>query len=195
MQKTNLYRWIWSTFEHVNNLVPAEGARAALFNDPDCHDCLPNTSQRRPGSVCKTQITRTTPIPEDVEALNEVARKWLKANDTVLQHYQLIDVQFDPEPESDGPEEFEPSELRNPLIETYHVVGRPKSGQCGPEPRDFTAPASCEGCHSGAQVDRSFVIKNALCKCDDPTRRLGKDVCGVEKCDLLGIPCPPPAPH
>lgn len=193
-QKTLLHRWIWATFEHVNNLVPGEGEKVASFNDPGCRDCPPNTTQRRTGSVCKTQVTRTTPIPKDVVALNDVARTWLEANGSVLRHYQLVDVQFDPRG-VDG-KDFEPRELRNPLVETYHVVGRPTTSatECGPEPDSVSTGASCQGCHRRALIDSSFVIQSALCNCDDPRRWIGNDDCGADKCEKLGIRCASPAP-
>jgi hypothetical protein len=172
--------WVWSTFEHVDNLEPAEGAKAASFHDPSCVDCLPNASQRAPGRGCRTQIARTTPISGEVQELNASARKWLRAEKTVLQYYQLIGVQYI----SDTGSPATPEELRNPLLETYQVVGRPRPMECMPEPEPVEEPSSCLGCHSTAKVDFSFVPERSLCNCKDK-----KPWIGDEKCQDLGIVC------
>jgi len=180
-QKTNHYPgWIWSTFEHVNNLTPAEGAAVAAFHDPRCKDCVANTSQRLGAdSRCRTQITRVAPIPDEIANLNREFRSFLRGR-SVLQHYELVGVQYVPSAKTQAT----PAELRNSVIETYNVSrpvdwrSPPKS--CADLPR-FEA-SSCLGCHRNGS-DFSFVPKVELCNCKDQKNRW----VGNRICDALGL--------
>lgn len=186
-QKSNHYSdWIWATFEHVDNLASPDGARAPSFHDPTCDAsmCRANASEREPSkNLCRTQITRIDPIPEEVQKLNADVRAWLAEIGTVLQFYQLIGVQFTPY----AGEAPDPKTLRNPVIETYlvgssappHDASRPS---CGPGPQP--GHSSCIGCHIRAQ-DFSFVPETALCNCKDKRNRW----IGEERCKNLGILC------
>src|SRR3954469_21423858 len=53
-------QWIWTTFEHVDN-VPGPGARAPFaFNNPQCTNCPANQQTVR---GTPAQLTRVLPIP------------------------------------------------------------------------------------------------------------------------------------
>ncbi|MDI1480336.1 hypothetical protein [Polyangium sp. y55x31] len=186
-QKSNHYSdWTWATFEHVDNLASPDGARAPSFHDPTCDAsmCRANASEREPRSnLCRTQITRLDPIPEDVQKLNADVRTWLAENGTVLQFYQLIGVQYTPY----AGENPEPKTLRNPVIETYLVGSSAPPGDasrpsCGPSPQP--GYSSCMGCHVRAQ-DFIFMTENSLCNCKDKRNRW----IGDERCKNLGILC------
>ncbi|WP_437601684.1 hypothetical protein WMF28_08870 [Sorangium sp. So ce590] len=181
-QKSKPYgKWIWSTFEQVDNLAPAETPSGPSFNDTGCDPstCRPNASKQvqvRGSTMCRTQITRIDPIPLEVQRLNAQARAWLKSSNTVLQHYQLIGVQYNPYNGSKA----EPETLRNPVIETY-IVGSTTSHRdasqdpCAVEPE--ATRSSCLGCHSAVQKhDFSFVPTRSLCNCEE-NRWIGDDYC------------------
>lgn len=189
-QKTNRYgEWIWSTFEHVDNLAPGDGATAASFYDPQCRDCIANTSQRLSSDArCRTQITRDRPIPDDIKSLNEKMRMFLKGR-SVLQYYRLIGVQYVPHssPSSSG-DSPKPAELRNPVIETYDVARGSENppdppGSCFEHPK--SEKSSCIGCHKYGS-NFSFVPGFELCNCRDKKYRwIGDAVCqklGFDNC-------------
>ena len=182
--KTHHYgNWIWATFEHVDNLTPAHGARTASFHDPTCTDCAPNTSQGF-GTECRTQITRTTPIPADIKELNKEFQGFLQGR-SVLQYYQLIGVQY--KPFEKGRPNLNTDVLRNSVIETYDVderVGDPPNA-CIKHPE--IEKSSCLDCHEKG-ADFSFVPKLELCNCNDTKNRW----IGNEQCKRLGFEkCPP----
>lgn len=189
MQKSKPYGdWIWSTFEHVDNLTPAEAPSGPSFNDPRCDasTCRPNASKQvhvNGSTVCRTQITRVDPIPPEVQKLNAQARDWLKSNDTVLQHYQLIGVQYKPHSGSKP----EPATLRNSVIETYIVGSSAPGGAASRGPCDIEPVArrsSCLGCHRAVKAqDFSFVPTLSLCNCEDKEKRW----IGDRYCELLGV--------
>ncbi|MGK3991436.1 hypothetical protein WME99_50775 [Sorangium sp. So ce136] len=180
--------WIWSTFEHVDNVVPAEAPGGPSFNDPTCDasTCRPNASKQvqvNGSTLCRTQITRVEPIPLEVQELNARARAWLQSNSTVLQYYQLVGVQYN---QYDGSKP-EPATLRNSVIETY-MVGSGTShmgasrGPCDIEPE--ATQSSCIGCHSEVRNDDfSFVVTRSLCNCEDRKNRW----IGDTNCELLGV--------
>lgn len=184
-QKTNNYDgWIWSTFEHVNNLTPPHGTTAASFYNPQCHDCVPNTSQRLShDSKCRTQITRVTPIADDIKDINEKFRAFLK-DKSVLQYYELIGAQYVPFSSAGQPA---PAELRNSVIETYDVPRDPPSPpkSCVDHPEGKAS--SCLGCHKDSKTDFSFVPQVELCNCGDKAHRWVSD----QVCEKLGLnDCP-----
>lgn len=179
-QKTNHYsKWIWSTFEHIDNLAPGIGATAASFHDPRCKDCVANTSQQlRSDSRCRTQITQDRPIPDDIRSLNEKMSLFLRGR-SVLQYYRLVGVQYvsraSPSSSPDAPPT--PAALRNPVIETYNVA---RAGENPPQPPRacFGHPkgedSSCIGCHQ-LGGDLSFVPGLELCNCKDKAHRWSGD--------------------
>ncbi len=185
-QKSNHYdAWIWSTFEHVDNLSSSNGVHAPSFHDPTCNEstCCSNASQKDPASgLCRTQITRITPIAPMTQALNQKTRAWLKNQNSVLQNYELIGVQYEPfkDREPDGPKPT-PKTLRNSVIETYMIGGttpscRSSREPCGPGPQQETP--SCMGCHHTARKhDFSFIPGNYLCNCDDRRWWIGDQEC------------------
>lgn len=103
---TSSPQWIWSTFEHVDNLDVDEIANPKLspsFYDPNCQLCTVN---QQPQADPKTglypripvQTWRGVPIPADKQALNAQARAALAKQGSVFQYYQLIDTQWPTSP-------------------------------------------------------------------------------------------------
>jgi cytochrome c len=169
MHKTlNARQWVWSTFEHVDNVRSATGA-APSFHDPACVDCVVN--QQTPRGV-PNQVTRVIPIPaadpdcaqekksvDNVEKLNATVRAALAEWRTPLQYYELINTQW-PLPGPEGaPREAAtvfaavPALLGNTTMETF-----------------AQGTSSCMGCHAMARTTRtdrfagsdfSFTLNNA----------------------------------
>ncbi|HEX3126266.1 MAG TPA: hypothetical protein VH394_02955 [Thermoanaerobaculia bacterium] len=158
--------WIWSTFEHVDNVPasypPPAGIRYS-FNDgrnvqpnPQGYDYqpanlpdgkpIPPIEQRKP-----VQVSRVTPIPKDTQAMNARYQDLLRG--TVWQNYQLVATQW-------------PT-----------TVGKFKVQGNYPENSDFPFPAKavantaletylqtqdCTSCHyMAAQTDFSFILDHA----------------------------------
>lgn len=102
-------QWIWSTFEHVDNLetnplTKVHGKKLKpSFYDPDCDICPIN---RSPGidtdytnsKTPKNQIQRVRPISKATEQLNKQVQQLLGNQQSVLQYYQLIGTQWPTEP-------------------------------------------------------------------------------------------------
>ncbi len=103
-------QWIWSTFEHVDNLevndFAAFGHTKTLpaspsFNDPDCQWCPVNVAPTADANgVTKTQVTRVTAIPKATQALNATWQATLSAAKSPLQYYELINTQWPTDPSS-----------------------------------------------------------------------------------------------
>ncbi len=100
--------WIWSTFEHVNNVEIATKTQATptLFNAA-CKDCAVDPPQDKPqwkvkppyGSQYRpVQIKRVVPIQTDAIKSNQKWHQILKQDNpnSVWQNYQLIGNNFTP---------------------------------------------------------------------------------------------------
>jgi len=97
-------QWIWSTFEHVDNLDVDSLAHPTLkpsFRDPNCDLCAVNQQPAPMGkSYARTpvQVWRAIPIPAEKMSLNAQAQAALGQLGSVLQYYQLIDTQWPTQP-------------------------------------------------------------------------------------------------
>jgi hypothetical protein len=139
-------QWIWSTFEHVDNLSVDNVAHPNLkpsFFDPNCPICVPNQPpvQNKDGSWATTpptQVSRAIPIPADKAALNDEAAAALGHAGSALRYYELIDSQWPTDPSAKptppatglaGAIENKPGGnptpvfLTNITMETYFQVG------------------------------------------------------------------------
>lgn len=146
-------QWIWSTFEHVDNLnvddFAAFGPDAAnhpkrpSFYDPDCEYCPVNVVPAPDESgVRKTQVSRVVPIPKATQAFNAEVQALLRQAGSPLQYYELINTQWPTEPTAPPaatysyPENITnksggrptPVYLINSTMETYFQSGASKSG-------------------------------------------------------------------
>lgn len=146
-------QWIWSTFEHVDNLnvdsFAAFGPDAAdhpkrpSFYDPDCEYCPVNVVPKADANgVLKTQVSRTVPIPKATQAYNAEVQALLRSAGSPLQYYELINTQWPTEPTAPPaatysyPENITnksggrptPVYLINSTMETYFQSGASKSG-------------------------------------------------------------------
>jgi len=163
--KVNPFReWIWSTFEHVDNVPasypPPAGVRYS-FNDgrnvpPNPHGFdyqpanLPD-GKPIPKDPTPVQVSRVTPIPKDTQTMNARYQDLLRG--TVWQNYQLVATQW---PTTTGkfkvggacPQDcdfpFPATAVANTTLETY------------------LQPDNCTRCHyMAAQTDFSFILKQA----------------------------------
>jgi hypothetical protein len=102
-------QWIWSTFEHVDNLnVDAslafgpDGAshpKTPSFYDPSCEYCPVNVVPK-PDSQGRyvTQVSRAVEIPEATQSFNAEMQALLASLGSPLQYYELINTQWPTDP-------------------------------------------------------------------------------------------------
>jgi len=103
-------QWIWTTFEHVDNLEVNElevvdgKPLKASYNDPNSIEAVnvfPDTArQKREGKPFRTQIQRIDPISGATQALNSDVQALLRAAKSKLQYYQQIGTQWPTDPEA-----------------------------------------------------------------------------------------------
>jgi hypothetical protein len=104
-------QWIWSTFEHVNNVPDDAYARSRRnlllrynFYDPTCDAsrCPPNQPPPRPWDLrtqpfpngYKSQITRLLPITNDIVKINILTQSIAGIKGTVWENYMLVGTQW-----------------------------------------------------------------------------------------------------
>jgi len=164
----NFNRWIWSTFEHIDNVPNGPGQPPYSYNDPNClsGDCYPpNTAppaQKNgfkwaatapyakaysPDGVHGTQVYRSVPIYAETEQVNQTWRSRIAGS--VWANYHLIGSQWSVPLDQPFPQPVIsiPAVLGNTTLETY-----------------IQPTANCIGCHGFAQTavgqksDLSFVL-------------------------------------
>lgn len=97
-------QWIWSTFEHVDNLEVNELEEVdgkplkASFYDSECQTCPINVFPDTSAEVIRNQIQRVLPIPKALQQLNSQFQTLLADQGSVLQYYQLIGTQWPTDP-------------------------------------------------------------------------------------------------
>lgn len=177
--------WIWSTFEHVDNLKPPPGSPAgakASFTNPGCSPgtCPPNvqtaatpaTELDKNGKPLNkpVQVVRVNPIGDSTaDHLNAVFQKLLMGS--VWANYKLISTQWVGE---DGTLP-KPAFMANMVLETFIQMPKPPSDGPIPYPSPGYNPfapgvasSSCMKCHSvattasgKAKADFSFIMGEA----------------------------------
>lgn len=166
----NFTRWIWSTFEQVDNVPDGAGQSPYSYYSPDClvGNCYPpNTpSPKPPGGSFKwaekppyaanyapdqmhgTQVVRSVPIYGETQAVN--AEWQAKMAGTVWANYHLIGSQWSVHLDEPDPQPIIglPTVQGNTTLETY-----------------IQPTASCVNCHHdyaqtavGQSADFSFVL-------------------------------------
>jgi hypothetical protein len=182
-------QWIWSTFEHVDNLAvdrlakakAADGGTiplAASFNDPACEWCPVNvTAPRRVDGRLRTQIARLQAIPKETDALNALMRTELARAGSKLAYYQMIGTQWPTDPAAkpgSGPNGVVanvsggkplPVYLANAVMETFAQVGNTRhpdqEGQAQTGDRLVFQNGSCMACHASSPYDFSWILTKA----------------------------------
>lgn len=175
-------QWIWSTFEHVDNVPTQEqvkaGKLAARYNffNPACTDCVANQTPPRPwdpnkkivvnGKVFASQIVRVDVRPplmvDSARLLNAEAKALLGGVNpkSVWTNYELISTQWPTNPGSCAVAELEdgspaPQFLANSTLETY-IQGKVPG-----------VSSSCIRCHNNAAMttgkssDFTFLLERA----------------------------------
>lgn len=143
-------QWVWSTFEHVDN-VPTLGQKPALpaynFFDANCKACKVNEPPPRPWNpgtpyTKPTQVERVIAITPEAQQLNAAYHQALAAAvpDSVWLNYQLVSTQWPTNAQSkvDPTGVPAPSFLANTTLETY-IQGHVKQ-----------TSSSCMACHNNA---------------------------------------------
>ena len=169
--------WIWSTFEHVDNLTKS-------FYNPNCKNCTPNQpappfstdksgnphyKELNPNGTPITkpvQVVRVNPIQAPPTSLNATFRNLLAGS--VWANYQLVSTQWIADLGN-----LEPGFLANITLETFNQGPNPPSdglpngatyNPLKPDPRyqPFQAKvsSSCMKCHSTGN-DFSFLLGEA----------------------------------
>lgn len=186
MHKTRLQpNWLWSTFEHVDNLKPPPGSlkgAKASFRNPDCppRTCPPNVqTAKEPYTELDAngkplnrpvQVVRINPTGDSTAAQYNAAFRKLLAG-SVWANYELISTQWFGE----AGVLPKPPFLANMTMETFIQSPRPPSDGPIPYPspgydpfKQGVASSSCMKCHSvattasgKAKADFSFIMGNA----------------------------------
>ena len=132
-------QWVWATFEQVNNVT---GPHASFFNPAYSE----KTQNLQTVAGIPSQVTRTVPIPDWLQAVNARMQKDLAARGSALQHYELVETQ-------------RPVAQDRPagLPSTVFSVEPPLLSNTTQE--TFIQKSSCMGCHAMAATlnDHKFV--------------------------------------
>lgn len=173
-------QWVWSTFEHQDNVPEAADVAAGRlgthynFYRPGCSttDCPVNQPPPRPWDPNRqpfpggftSQITRVVPLTDATRALNEAFQGILEG--TVWANYMLVSTQWptdlscakdpaSPACRNDPLGNPAPVYLANTTLETYIQGEVPQSS------------SSCMGCHGnatdtrGRPSDFTFILERA----------------------------------
>ncbi|SIT34570.1 hypothetical protein SAMN05421788_11741 [Filimonas lacunae] len=166
-------QWIWSTFEHVDN-VPDYGKAVAgkqynFYNIAAGEKRLNQVPSQpwNPGKPGQTpsQIARLTPIDSGTQALNDSIRALLVAINpkSVWQYYTLVGTQWPVHPSASDTGDPFPLYMANCTLETYDQ-GSIQGGKIVYTPN---VTSSCINCHNGATTwggapsDFTFILKTA----------------------------------
>jgi len=127
--------WVWSTFEHVDNLTKEGGVKPLFYNRACRRNCRENKEPEtvRSGRQRGTQVQRVLKLPtEETQKLNSQMKTLLEQKGSVWRYYRLVGTQYRVglSPESKP----KPDKLTNPVLETY------------------TQDDSCLGCHEHAPI-------------------------------------------
>lgn len=170
--------WVWSTFEHVDNVPGSSGGPYSFF-DPSCsprasaalcataasqHDrsapeyaCCTNLDRYPSGTLpahpAPSQITRLDDRPQETQSCNDV---YAQTQRGIWDHYSLVSTQW-PQTGEDAHHSVvaTPAHLRNTVIESYHAKWVNEAGQ---QPKQINM-SSCMGCHSKSHaVDMSYLF-------------------------------------
>ncbi len=163
--------WIWSTFEHIDNLE-VDGLSLAqnqhgqfplkpLFHNISCATCPVNVKPDPDSTgVRKTQVLRVMPIPEGTALLNNDIRVKIasEAPASRLQYYELVGTQWPAAgTEDNGP--IIPQQMVNTVMETYMQYGNREVNSPSGKKLKFET-ASCLSCHSYAKFASGCTIDN-----------------------------------
>lgn len=150
-------QWIWSTFEHLDN-VPGPSARPPFsFFNLSCPTCTPN---QQTDAGTPAQLARGIPIPasepdcahpdrsvDNVQLLNRNVSDWLRTRAPLFRNYELIGTQRPLPPTSPRPTtEFTvtPQTLGNTTMESY-----------------VQSTSTCMGCHSTARTSNTTTFSSS----------------------------------
>ncbi|WP_437886469.1 hypothetical protein [Sorangium sp. So ce307] len=170
--------WVWSTFEHIDNVddkdeptcaAPAPPPLAEpLFYDKQCslevcpeNDPASKNPRLGPGGQA-TQIVRKVPIRGETAAFNCEVRALLhkSAPQSPAQYYKLVATQAAVSVE-DGKEQYVPRSAINTVVETYEQESRKGCAQCH---RKATIKQERDGVIVDAEGDSMFMLSRRLRK-------------------------------
>lgn len=194
---TSSKQWVWSTFEHVDNLNTAS-LEAAVDNkkriEPSFYDYYNPTlvtdslQYKKNDSVIDknvlfTQVERRIPFPPDVIEINNEVKAILKKMGSKWQYYDLVDTQFPTDP-SAIPTVYDPS--KNNTVES--INNKPGGN---PTPTYLTNITM----ETYFQIGNQYAYPMQETKLKDKTRVFGTESCmgchssaGICVRDSLGTP-------
>ena len=169
-------QWVWSTFEHVDNVrvndlealaLAKQGKNLKpLFYNPSCPTCPANEPlHRQPKENRGTQVTRVIPISSLTSDLNSEVQQLLRQLGSKWQYYELVGTQYATNPslgptaELKGVESITnhsggaptPAYLANTVLETYFQKGNQESPLVSKTGNvQIFETASCMSCHFDA---------------------------------------------
>jgi hypothetical protein len=107
-------QWVWSTFEHVDNVAVGPGAPAnarPTFQDPNgpkegagVNVLPPPITAANPPKACPepAQVVRFLPIDESTRKTNDLYHRHALVKGTVWENYQLVATQWPTDPKAGG---------------------------------------------------------------------------------------------
>ena len=184
-------QWIWTSFEHVDNVPPA-GAGAA--REPDARDAQALYGFFDPSRPAKLwppfgaaaaqpidranppklapdpmQIVRRHPINGGLMAANRAYWAHSGVKGTVWEHYMLVAAQWPtsadlPGPENDGA--YFPGQTEPSRDETYRSAAAAQENLVNTTMESYLqdAPSSCMACHQAASNQSGFDFVGTLAK-------------------------------
>src|SRR5271166_7189185 len=176
-------QWVWSSFEHVDNVPPAGAGDA---REPDARDAGAPYSYFDPSKPMKLwpplgtantlpvdwtnppkldpvrmQVVRRYPIPADTMALNRAYWALPGVKGTVWEHYMLVAAQWPtsaapPGPDNDGA--FFPGRMASPNAEdeSYRSTAKAQENLANTTMETYLQdlPSSCMACHQAVSNAR-----------------------------------------
>lgn len=194
-------QWVWSSFEHVDNVPPA-GAEDA--REPDAKDAgvpysyfdpskparlwppfgtdasLPVDWSRPPKlDPSPTQVVRRYPIRPDVMALNRAYWSLPEIKGTIWERYMLVATQWPTSNDPPGPNNngaFTPGRpASGAQADSYRSIAKSQANLVNTAMETYfqDLPSSCMACHQAASNARGgdFVGALATMLCDQCLRR------------------------
>jgi hypothetical protein len=124
-------QWVWSTFEHVDNVAIGPCAPKGLrptFNNPDGPQ-MGDEVNKLPQPISKqnppvdnpdpVQVVRLNPMNESTRKTNDLYHGHRLVKDTVWKYYDLVATQWPTDPKTGGTgKPFPPSRVANATMET-----------------------------------------------------------------------------
>jgi hypothetical protein len=149
-------QWIWSTFEHVDNVPATDGTGHTLgFNANDGAAMPGENPYKFPPAVQPPEpfnVTRTKPVHGQTEATNARYRAALAADNSVWQNYKLVMTQWPLKPNS--------PDINGKPANTFPGAGTATTSFANTTMETFEQDqigTGCMNCHNIVKADGDFL--------------------------------------